>query len=154
MSIKNKADEILGIHQSWRKARRRRDSRRREELADRFEQLARELMGTAEGRAVTEELQQNPSPQLRYAASSAVIEWAPKKAIPVLARLLHEPFEEDIEPWEEVSVRTQACMPLAEYFGYHPSNWSELPERLAEFGIDFPEETVRLLHWPKRARGL
>lgn len=111
-------------------------------------------MGTAEGRAAMEELQQHPSPQLRYAASSAVIEWAPEKAIPVLARLLHEPFEEDMEPWEEVSVRTQACMPLAEYFGYHPSNWSELPEQLAEFGIDLPVETVRLLHWPKRARGL
>jgi hypothetical protein len=147
MAFENRIDEILRIHQSWRKARRRGDSKRREELADRFEILARELMGTAEGRAALEELQQNPSPQLRYSASSAVIEWAPEKAIPVLARLLYEPFDEDMEPWEEVSVRTQACMPLAEYFGYHPSNWSELPERLAEYGIDLPKETVRMLHW-------
>jgi len=124
-----------------------------QDLRDRFEQLAGQLMKTSEGRAAMEELLQNPSPWLRYAISTAVIEWAPEKAIPVLARLLHEPLEEEMEPWEEVSVRTQACMPLAYHFGYHPSNWSELPERLAEYGIDLPEETVYRLHWLKRARG-
>lgn len=154
MAIEDKIDEILRIHSSWKKARRRRDRKRTQVLAERFEQLAGDLMESAEGRAAMEGLLQNPSPQLRYAASTAVIEWAPEKAIPILARLIYEPFDEEMEPWEEVSVRTRACMPLAYHFGYHPSNWSELPERLAEHGIDLPEETVRLLHWPKRARGL
>jgi hypothetical protein len=39
-------------------------------------------MKTSEGRAAMEELLQNPSPWLRYAISTAVIEWAPEKAIP------------------------------------------------------------------------
>jgi len=153
MTIEDKIDEILRIHSSWRKARRRKDRKRAQQFADRFEQLAGELMQSAEGRAGLEGLLQDPSPQLRYAASSAVIEWAPEKAIPVLARLIYEPFDEEMEPWEEASVRTQACMPLAYYFGYHPSDWTELPERLAEYGIELPEETVRILNWRKRVGG-
>jgi len=147
MVIEDKVNNILRNHESWKKAHRRGDRKRVQELRDRFEQAAGELMKTAEGRAAMEGLLKNPSSRLRYAVSTAVIEWAPAKAIPVLARLIHEPFDEEMEPWEEVSVRTYACMPLAEHFGYHPSNWSELPERLAKMGIDLPEETVRLLHW-------
>jgi len=146
MTVEGKIEEILRNHESWKKASRRRDRKRVQALRDRFVQLAGELMETPEGRAAMEGLLDHPSSRLRYAVSTAVIEWAPEKAIPVLARLIYEPFDEELEPWEEVSVRTRACMPLAYHFGYHPSQWTELPERLAEYGIDLPDETVRLLH--------
>ena len=149
MTIKDRIEEILRNHESWKKASRRSDRKRVQVLRDRFEQLAGELMETPEGRAAMEELLDHPSSRLRFAVSTAVIEWAPEKAIPVLARLLYEPLNEDLEPWEEVSLRTEARMPLAYHFGYHPSEWTELPERLAEYGIDLPEETVRRLHWMK-----
>lgn len=147
MRIDDITGEILRNHEAWKKAHRRGDAKRAEALAKRFEQLAGALVKTDDGRLAMEDLLQNPSSRLRYAASTAVIEWAPDKAIPVLARLLHEPLEEDMQPWEEVSLRTQACMPLAEFFGNHPSQWSDLPERLAEYGIQLPVETVQLLKW-------
>ena len=153
MTIEDKIDEILRNHESWKKAHRRGDRKRVQVLRDRFEELAGELMESADGRAAMEELLQNPSSRLRYAISTAVIEWAPEKAIPVLARLLYEPLDENMEPWEEVSVRIHARMPLAYHFGYHPADWTELPERLAEHGIDLPDETVRRLHWKRDRLG-
>lgn len=109
------------------------------------EALAALAASGIEGRSTLEKLIQDPDPSIRGRSASEVINWDPDRAIPVLARLLHEPLDPESASSEAVIVRLEARHALLRYFGLDIFDPTELPDRLAAMGIDLPEKTARQL---------
>ena len=98
-----------------------------------------------EGRSALEELMQDADPSTRGRAASEVISWDPNRAIPVLARLLHEQRAPESVSVETVGTQLEAQHALQDYFGLDLFDARELPGRLSQMGIDLPEKTARRL---------
>jgi hypothetical protein len=127
-------------------AQRRRDipaaNRHVEKVTEALAALAAAGM---QGRSTLEKFLKDPDPSIRGRSASEVIAWDPDRAIPVLARLLHEPLDPESASSEAVLVRLEARFALLRYFGLDILDPTELPDRLAAMGIDLPEDTVRRL---------
>lgn len=140
--------EILLTNQSrWEEAIRSADIPAANKYALRMTHAVRALRETDDGRCELEKLLANSTPNLRLWAAGSVIAWAPDMAVPVLAKLLHESLGKGASLQENVDIRVNAQGYLARHFGLHPSDLRELPSRLADMGIDLPEETARRLRW-------
>ncbi|MAS03447.1 MAG: hypothetical protein CL534_01895 [Ahrensia sp.] len=138
---------LLESQTHWERAIRKDDVPTANRYALRMTHAVRRLRETEAGRTELEKLLTHPKPNLRLWAAGSVEAWAPDLAVPVLARLLYEPLEKDGGAIEDVGIRMNAQGYLAEHFGLHPSDLRELPRRLADMGIDLPEETARQLRW-------
>jgi len=140
---------LLENQAHWEQAIRKDDVPTANRYALRMTHAVWRLRETEAGRAELEKLLTHPKPNLRLWAAGSVEAWAPDLAVPVLAKLLYEPLEEDGGAIEDVGIRMNAQGYLARHFGLHPSDLRELPERIADMGIDLPEETMRELRWER-----
>ena len=138
---------LLENQTHWERAIRRDDVPTANKHALRMTHAVWRLRETEAGRTELEKLLTHSKPNIRLWAAGAAEAWAPDLAVPVLARLLYEPLEKDGGAIEDVGIRMNAKAYLARHFGLHPSDLRELPGRLADMGIDLPEETARRLRW-------
>jgi len=138
---------LLENQMFWEKAIRRDDVPSANKYALRMTHAVRRLRETEAGRSELDKLLTHSKPNIRLWAAGSAEAWAPDLAVPVLARLLYEPLEKDGGAIEDVGIRMNAKAYLAQHFGLHPSDLRELPGRLADMGIDLPDETARRLLW-------
>lgn len=90
------------------------------------------------GRAALEELLASPEPMVRYSVGRRVLKWNPEAAIPVLARLLFEPYPFQTVPYERFSISSDAALSLFNHFGIRSFNEKDLVEPLRVFGVELP----------------
>jgi hypothetical protein len=144
--LSGKDVENLVSNQSlWENAIRKADITAANKYALRMTRAVHALRETEAGRSELEKLLSDPKPNLRLWAAGSVMAWAPDIALPILAELLHEPLGKEAALQESVDIRTNAKGYLARHFGLHPSDLRELPGRLADIGIDLPDDTVSQL---------
>lgn len=125
-----------------RRGDRRAANRHVDKLVEALDNL--ELSGT-EGPARLEALLSDTRPRIRGLAAGRVLDWKPALAIPVLARLMHEPLDPDSVSTERVGIRMEAEYDLAAHFGLPFADNRQLPDRLADLGIQLPAKTVQML---------
>jgi hypothetical protein len=140
-------ERFLKYQALQRAAQRRRDIPAANRHVDKVTEALGVLAASREGRQRLEGLIAHPDPSTRGRAASEVIAWAPERAIPVLAKLLYEPQDPEAVAFEKVGVSLEAQNALAQYFGLPMHDVRELPDRLADMGIDLPEKFARLLKW-------
>lgn len=125
-------------------AQRRRDipaaNRHVEKVTEALNALVAAGLG---GREVLEWLMDDPDPSTRGRAARRVLAWDPDRAMPVLAKLLHEPLDPDSAAVEAVLIRTEARHALLDHFGLDLLDPTELPDRLAAMGIELPGKIAR-----------
>lgn len=142
-------ESLLRSQSLWENAIRKTDIPTANKHALRMTHIVRALRETEAGRLELEKLLTNPKPNIRLWAAGSASAWAPDIAVPVLAKLLYERLEKEASLQEEVGIRINAKGYLARYFGLHPADLRELPDRLANMGISLPEDTARGLRWER-----
>lgn len=130
-----------------RAAMRRRDIPAANRYIDEITRALRTLSGSPLGRQALEGLLDHPDPSTRGRAASKAIEWAPERAVPVLAKLLYEPQDPAAAAFEKVGVSLEAQKSLAEYFGLPWHDPRGLVEKLAAAGSALPGEFVERMRW-------
>lgn len=145
-TMKN-VESLLENQLLWEAAIRKPDIPTANKYALRMTHIVRALRETEDGRLALEKLLRHSKPNIRLWAAGSVAEWNPDAAVPVLAKLLHEPLEKEASAQEGVGIVIDAQGYLAHCFGLHPADLRELPGRLADMGIGLPEDTSRRLRW-------
>ena len=136
-------DRLIDEQMRWDAATRHDDERAIEQHAENGLVLIQKLMESAAGKAALERSLSDTSPGLRLAAATAVIQWDPDQAVPVLARLMYEEFTSNAAPWADAGFRMHARVQLLQYFEL--SDFPALPSRLADMGIQLPDWLAREL---------
>jgi hypothetical protein len=98
--------------------------------------LSEALAATPEGRAELEKLLSYPKLYVRVSAAGNVLGWAPRKAIPVLGRLLDADFETISSIDERLDIRVGAKDLLYKYFDIRSSDRNDLIEPLKKYGVE------------------
>jgi hypothetical protein len=135
--------ELRREQSRWEAAIRCDDDLAVEQAAEHGDALLNALVISEEGRTALENMLSDDSPGLRLGVAAKVVNWAPDKAIPILARLLYEDFDPVVAPWEGAGVRMNARLLLMEYFGLDEP--MPLPIRLADMGLQLPKWLSREL---------
>lgn len=104
----------------------------------RMKTYADALARTLPGRNALERLLNSPSPFIRLRAAHRVLTWAPDRAIPVLGRLLVDPFEPPLSPQERIELKLGAKETLFEHFDIRDFDQNKLIDPLRAFGVDLP----------------
>ena len=136
-------DRLIDAQMRWDTATRHDDETAIERYAETGVALIGELTQSAAGKTALEGLLFDTSPGLRLAAATAVIQWDPDRAVPVLARLMYEDFTSNAAPWADAGFRMHARIGLLQHFGL--SDFPALPGRLADMGIEIPDWLAREL---------
>lgn len=144
-AIYKMVDELLLAGRRWEDAIRSNESAATDKYALRGERIIRALAETDTGRRALETLLLDDSPGVRLAVAAAVVKWAPERAVPVMAALLHEDLASRGVPWEDAGIRMHARILLTEYFGLRLDETIPLPDRLSDMGVRLPEFLVREL---------
>lgn len=95
------------------------------------------------GRQAMEKLLGHGSPEVRFWAACAVLDWDPKLAVPVFGRLLRDPLPETLHVDARIDIRFFSGDRLFQYFGDTSHNLNNLIEPLRAYGIDLPPSEER-----------
>lgn len=147
--IMKNVDSLFENQSLWEEAIRKTDIPKANKYALRMTHIVRALRDTEDGRLELEKLLTHSKPNIRLWAAGSVVQWNPDAAVPVLAKLLYEPVGKEASTQEAVGIVIDAQGYLAQCFGLHPADLRALPSRLADMGINLPEETARRLQWER-----
>ena len=97
-----------------------------------------------DGKQAIEAMLEHDEPMIRFRAAERVQKWNPDLAIPVLGRLLIEPFPEVSTGFERFSIHVDAKMALRKFFELKEFNQNALIEPLKAYGIDLPRRPEQI----------
>jgi len=137
--IRTLVDRLIESQKLEIAAREREDTRAGNRQVDKISAALRELVQSPSGREALEHLLTHEIPEVRLQAAGEVMAWAPRKAIPVLGRLILEWRPKDPRKGY-IAVRFLAGLQLYEYFGIKDFDHNKLIEPLRAYGIELPRE--------------